>query len=70
MTMLQFCFFAMVLSGSVLDIDPPEFVVEEAGEYIISAGLYAYSSDVWIDGYLIVNGKSIDSFHGISSSEI
>ena len=70
MTMLQFCFFAMVLSGSVLGIDPPEFVVEEDGEYMISVNMQANSSDVWIDGYLIVNGKSIDSFHGISSSEI
>ena len=60
----------MVLSGSVLGIDPPEFVVKEDGEYMISVNMQANSSDVWIDGYLIVNGKSIDSFHGISSSEI
>ena len=67
--MLIFCFFGLVLagSGSVMGIDPPEFVVEDEGEYIFSVAWQAYpsASDRWIDGYLIVNGTSVDSFHGL-----
>ena len=64
--MLLICLFGLVLAGagSVMGIDPPEFVVEDEGEYIFSVAWQAYHSDLWIDGYLIVNGTSVDSFHG------
>ena len=55
----------MAFSGSVTGLDPPEFVVEEEGDYVISVDWQAYPSDLWVDGYLIVNGKSIETFHGL-----
>ena len=57
--------FGLILAWSVLGIDPPAFVVREDGEYVISVDWQAYPSDLWIDGYLMVNGNSIDSFHGL-----
>ena len=63
--MHQFFLFAMAFSGSVSGLDPPEFVVEDEGDYVISVAWQAYPSDLWVDGYLIVNGKSIETFHGL-----
>ena len=61
--MLIFCLsaLAVVVSG----FDPPEFVVEEEGEYVISVDWYGKPSGNWVDGYLVVNENSIESFHGL-----
>ena len=41
--MHQFFLFAMAFSGSVSGLDPPEFVVEEEGDYVISVAWQAIS---------------------------
>ena len=49
-----------------MKIDPPEFIVEESGEYVISVAWQGKPSDLWVDGYVLINGEIKDSFHSFA----